>query len=136
MPMFTPPRMRPPNPSPYRGGDLGPETPSNVSRQLNRTRQNIKWGSILAGIIAVGTIAGGVLAGVAVAQTYADGGVRLVNERITANRGDFDRHVLEEAARTERQEAKQDRLEQKVDVILDALRVPMSRRPELADGGR
>ncbi len=67
-----------------------------------------------------------------------DAGTNRLNERLTTVRDDLIEHKKEEASKRERQEAKQDRLEQKLDVVLDALRVPMDRRPERAttDGGK
>ncbi len=126
--MNLPPFHRRPRP-------LAPETTSGVYKALTQTRQHIKWGSIAAGVVLVGTIAGGVMAGIAVAQSAADAGVKVTNERVTLVRDELSRHVTEEAAARLRTESKVDRVEVKTDAVLDALRVPMWKRPERADGG-
>lgn len=143
-PLFRKPPLALPKPktSPPRLGQHsfsdGPQTTSGVFKALESTRHKMKIGTVLGGILTAGAIAGGTLAGVSTVQAQVDAGVKATNERVDIIKDDLYQHKKEEAERHNRQEAKTDRLEQKLDVVLDALRVPMDRRPERAatDGGR
>ncbi len=139
-PLFRKPPLALPKPkpsSPRLGHYVGDHpTPSGVYKALESTRHKMKIGTVLGGIITAGAIAGGTLAGINTVQAQVDAGVKATNERVTLVRDDLAQHKAEEAARHDRQEAKTDRLDQKVELILDALRVPMSKRPEPTDAGK
>lgn len=128
-PKLSPPKLYPSDSS---------LTTSGVFKALESTRYKMKIGSVAAGIVIVFTITGGIWESISVVQAQVDAGTARINERVTLVRDDLAQHKQEEASRHERQEAKTDRLEQKMDVVLDALRVPMDRRPERAhvDGGQ
>ncbi len=144
MPMFRKPPLTLPKPkmSPPRLGQHsfsdGPSTTSGVFKALESTRHKMKIGTVLGGILTAGAIVGGTVTGIGVVQAQVDAGIKTTNERVDLIKDDLHQHKKEEADRHNRQEAKTDRLEQKLDVVLDALRVPMDRRPERAatDGGR
>lgn len=128
---------------PYRNGGLVPETPSGVHRSLVHTQKQIKFGAVILGIVALGSIGAGWLVVMQVSQAKAqevvaplDGGLRNTNTRLDFVAAELARHILEESSHHERQERKADQLDQKLDVVLDYMRVPMSKRPDRADGGQ
>lgn len=129
---------------PGNGQHLGDSpTPSGVYRALESTRYKLKYGSVLAGIVTLGTIGGGWLTVINVARSEAsdklapiDAGMKSLDDRIdnTNERVDFLKTTLVNHIDEERQHHA--RMEQQQSLMMDALEVPKWRRPAPLDAGR
>ncbi len=147
------------SPPPYPGGDLGPEQPSDV-KMLSQHEYRIRsealerkiaaekaadmgkaaadaftrrlWAVGASAVVlvlgTVGTIAWG--------KSQIDAGVAPLKAEIAETRldGTADRRRLE--LRLDRQDDKVDRLDKKIDLLLDDAKVPKWKRPLEPDGGR
>ncbi len=116
--------------------ELPPETPSGVHRAM---KSEMNWQgakmTVAMVVVAVSTAFGAyrVILGEALAQT--DAGIKVE----AAQREALQTRVRTTEKSVERLEDKVDRQSQKMDLVLDALRVPERLRPEpmpMRDGGR
>ncbi len=102
----------------------------------HKSKKQFQWGAVAAGIALIGSVGGGLMSVKAIAQ---DAGVQAADTLKTKHdllAEDYALHKREESERHSRLEAKQDRIEVKLDLALDSLRVPMWKRPDASDGGR
>ncbi len=128
---MIPPPIQSPKPKYYAPG----ETPTGNFRAL---KKQVKWGSIVAGCAMIGTIGGATLAVGVEARAQAKQEIAPIASEMALIKEDNAATKKENAEWKARVERRLERQDEKQDLVLDALRVPLWKRPEPEpkDGGR
>lgn len=85
--------------------------------------------------VAIATFFGGYRAVLSEAHAQVDAGVEVITAKHDDLRREVERYEKSNDDSLARMERKQERVEQKLDLVLDALRVPKSARPVQTDAG-
>ncbi len=112
-----------------------------LEKKIGATKTAFKWGSLAAGLSLIGVVGGGLMSVRAVAKDAGTDAAKaalddldLVKAKQIIYADEQARHIREEAHERERMGKKLDRVEDKLDLLMDAAKIPLSRRPS-ADGG-
>lgn len=106
---------------------------------IAKAKKTNQWQTVVLFFLsAIGSICVGFLSVRAIAQDAGAAPVAIVSADLKLTKEELARHVKEESESRARLERKLERQDEKQDLILDALRVPLWKRPdpEPKDGGR
>ncbi len=135
----VPPR-RAPEPKYANYKDIDEDYPRSISGVYKVVDD--QWSRVSKILVLVGVVGGGILAVGGIASAQTDAGLKVVKDRQENMFTDIKIQKEENAAkfaqqerRGDRQDEKQEVMNKKIDLLLDAARVPLYKRPDEVDSG-